>query len=113
MDDWPDWIQQLPMIATGYPGGRGYLIASEHGQVVLWSFPAGASVPRHQHGPQLGIVLTGQVELTMHDTTMLVRAGDSFSLADQAPHAATVAPGTLVIEIFADPDRHSPAVQAS
>ncbi|MCC3328284.1 cupin domain-containing protein [Nocardia abscessus] len=108
MNDWPEWVQLLPAIDTPFPGGYGRLLASEHGQVVLWSFPAGATVPRHQHGPQIGVVITGHVALTAGDSTRTVRAGESFSLADQVPHAATVAPGTLVIEIYADPDRHTP-----
>ncbi|MEU2040454.1 hypothetical protein [Nocardia niwae] len=109
MDDWPDWVRKLPAVDTPFPGGRGYLLAGPHGQVVFWSFPAGASVPRHQHGPQLGLVLAGQVELTAADEHRTICGGEHFSLADQLPHAALVAPGTLVIEVFADPDRHTPA----
>ncbi|WP_406238336.1 cupin domain-containing protein [Nocardia sp. NBC_01009] len=107
MDDWPDWVHQFPAIDTPFPGTQGRLLASEHGQVVLWRFPAGATVPCHQHGPQIGVVITGSVELNLGEETRTVTAGESFSLADQQPHGATVAPGTLVIEVFADPDRHT------
>ncbi|WP_040703617.1 MULTISPECIES: hypothetical protein [Nocardia] len=108
MDDWPDWIQALPQIATGASGGRGYLIAGPHGQVVLWSFPVEARVPTHAHGPQIGVVLTGQVDLTTDTTTRTFTAGQHFGLDDQIPHSAVVAAGTRVIEVFADPDRHTP-----
>lgn len=109
MDDWPDWVQQLPVVDTPFPGCRGYLLAGPHGQVVFWAFPAGASVPRHQHGPQIGVILAGQVELTSREHTRTLCGGEHFILADQVPHEAVVAPGTLVIEAFADPDRHTPA----
>ncbi|WP_051407357.1 cupin domain-containing protein [Nocardia sp. CNY236] len=109
MNDWPDWVQRLPIIDTPFPCGCGYLLAGTDGQVVFWSFPTGASVPRHQHGPQLGLVLAGRVELTVGDEERTVCAGEHFSLGDQVPHAAVVAPGTLVIEVFADPERHAPA----
>ncbi len=112
MDEWPDWVRQLPVIDTLYPGGRGHLLASEHGQVVLWSFPSGATVPCHRHCPQIGVVICGSVELSLSHETRTLSAGESFSLADQQPHAATVAPGTLVIEVFADPDRHTATPQA-
>ncbi|WP_216916758.1 hypothetical protein [Nocardia noduli] len=107
MDDWPDWIRALPQIATGVPGGRGHLISSPNGQVVLWSFPTSARVPTHSHGPQIGVVLTGQVHLSTGTTTRIITAGQHFSLDDQIPHSALVAAGTLVIEVFADPDRHT------
>lgn len=113
MRDWPDWVHQLPVVATGFPGGRGYLLDGDHGQVVLWDFPAGAIVPSHQHGPQIGVVVAGQVELATDGSTRTIEAGGSFTLADQQPHAATVAPGTLVIEVFADPDRHTATERAA
>lgn len=109
MDDWPNWVQQLPVIDNPIPGSRGYLLAGPHGQVVFWTFPAGARVPSHQHGPQIGVVLAGQVKLTAGQHTRTLSRGEHFSLADQIPHAAVVAPGTLVIEAFADPHRHTPA----
>lgn len=108
MDDWPDWVQQLPVIDTPYPGSRGYLLAGPHGQVVFWTFPTGARVPSHQHGPQIGVLLAGQVELTAGQHNRTLSGGEYFSLDDQVPHAAVVAPGTLVIEVFADPDRNTP-----
>ncbi|WP_194814578.1 cupin domain-containing protein [Nocardia sp. XZ_19_385] len=113
MIEWPDWVRTLPALATPYPGGAGYLIASPHGQVVLWSFPDGAQVPRHQHGPQIGVVVAGAVELTAEGITRTVTAGESFTLGDQVPHSAHVGPGTLVVEIFADHDRHTPTPPAS
>jgi quercetin dioxygenase-like cupin family protein len=109
MDEWPDWIQRLPVIVPPFTQGRGYLLAGPHGQVVFWTFPTGARVPSHRHGPQIGVVLAGHVELDTRQGTRTVCGGEHFSLDDQEPHAAVVAPGTLVIEVFADPDRHTPA----
>lgn len=106
MDDWPDWIHQLPTVDTPF-SGSGKLLACEHGQVVLWSFPAGARVPVHAHGPQLGLVVTGRVSLTLDDRPHVIDAGGHFTIGDQVPHSATVDPGTLVVEIFADPNRHT------
>ncbi|WP_067865921.1 hypothetical protein [Nocardia shimofusensis] len=113
MDDWPDWVQQLPVVDTPFPGCRGHLLAGPHGQIVFWSFPTGASVPRHQHGPQLGLVVAGQLQLAVGDDTRTLCSGKHFTLADRVPHAAVVAPGTLVIEVFADPDRHTSAQRSA
>lgn len=110
LTSWPHWITRLPAITTSFPeGANGHLLACEHGQVVLWSFPHGATVPQHQHGPQIGLIVAGSIELATPDGRRDVAAGDSFALEDQVPHSARVAPGTLVIEVFADPDRHQPS----
>jgi quercetin dioxygenase-like cupin family protein len=106
MDDWPSWVHQLPAVDTPFPG-CGRLLACEHGQVVLWSFPDGARVPCHQHGPQIGFVVTGRVTLTIGASPRVIDAGGHFTISDRVPHAATVAPGTLVVEIFTAADRHT------
>ncbi|MBF4999129.1 cupin domain-containing protein [Nocardia sp. BSTN01] len=106
MDDWPDWIHQLPTVDISFPG-EGKLLACKHGQVVLWSFPTGAQVPVHSHGPQLGFVVTGSVALTLDDQECVIEAGGHFTIGDRVLHGATVAPGTLVVEIFAEHDRHT------
>ncbi|MEV5242598.1 hypothetical protein AB0K89_26350 [Streptomyces cinnamoneus] len=105
---WPQWIQRLPMAGVALPGVQGRLVAPGLGQTVLWDFPEGGSIPAHRHGPQLGVVLAGCVHLARDGVIRSVRAGESFEITDQQQHAATVAPGTLVVEVFAEPDRHRP-----
>ncbi|WP_067469769.1 hypothetical protein [Nocardia amamiensis] len=112
MNEWPDWITQLPQITPAFPA-QGYLLAGAHGQLVFWQFRAETVVPTHQHGPQIGIVVAGHIELrTDTDTTRTLAAGEMFTLTDQQPHAATVAANTLVLEVFADADRYRPTETA-
>ncbi|MEU6229648.1 cupin domain-containing protein [Streptomyces sp. NPDC047042] len=104
--EYPDWVARIPQAEVDFPGADGRLIGGEGGQVVLWTFADGGSVPEHRHGPQLGIVLSGCVQLTRGDETAEWTAGQTFSIDDQVPHAAVIAPGTRVVEIFQEHDRH-------
>ncbi|MEU3721350.1 hypothetical protein [Streptomyces sp. NPDC031705] len=109
----PDWIQQLPEVDVSFPGACGRLMEGPHGQVVLWSFAEGGSVPPHQHGPQLGIVLAGRVRLVVDGVLNDWTAGQMFALEDAQVHSAVIDPGTFVIEIFQEPDRHRARQTAS
>ncbi|MEU5053704.1 hypothetical protein [Streptomyces sp. NPDC021096] len=105
---WPQWVQRLPLAEVALPRAQGRLVVAGLGQTVLWAFPEGGSVPAHRHGPQLGVVLAGCVHLARDGVVRSVKPGESFEIRDQQQHAATVAPGTLVVEVFAEPNRHRP-----
>lgn len=104
--EYPDWVTSLPEVDVEFPGAKGYLLSGTHGQLVMWEFAAGGSVPTHQHGPQLGVILAGSVLLTREGNTVDYGVGESFSLEDKEWHGAKIAPGTMVLEIFAESDRH-------
>lgn len=104
--DYPAWLDQLPRADVTFPGAEGRLLSAPHGQVVFWSFRHGGSVPPHAHGPQMGVVLSGSVTLTVEGRTTTWRAGDHFFIEDGQSHSAVIEPGSCVVEVFAENDRH-------
>jgi len=62
-------------------------------------------VPRHQHPhEQLGIMLEGELELTLGDETRLLRTGDAYTIPPNLPHGArTNESGCVVLDIFTPP----------
>ena len=62
-------------------------------------------VPRHQHPhEQLGIMLEGELELTLGDETRLLRPGDAYTIPPNLPHGArTHDAGCVVLDIFTPP----------
>ncbi|MCX5071091.1 hypothetical protein OHA84_36010 [Streptomyces sp. NBC_00513] len=96
----------MPQADVTFPGAVGNLLSGRHGQVVFWTFDQGGEVPPHAHGPQLGVVLTGGIRMSRGGTEVEYRAGQWFDLADGETHAAHIRPGTLVIEVFEEADRH-------
>ncbi|KPI16984.1 hypothetical protein OK074_1777 [Actinobacteria bacterium OK074] len=105
--DYPGWVRELPEADVRFPGARGHLVGGMHGQVVLWSFPDGGTVLSHAHGPQLGFVIAGQVDLETPDGVVSYHSGGCFSLARDEPHGAVIHPRSLVVEVFQEHDRHS------
>jgi quercetin dioxygenase-like cupin family protein len=62
-------------------------------------------VPRHQHPhEQLGIMLEGELELTLGDETRLLGPGDAYTIPPHLPHSArTNEKGCVVLDIFTPP----------
>ncbi|BEQ15274.1 cupin domain-containing protein [Desulfoferula mesophila] len=103
-----DFIRSLPEAALGLKGVTAYLLAAPQGQAVFFDLPAGASVPLHSHGAQWGIVVSGELELTIGDKTEIYRSGQSYSIPAGVLHGATTLAPSQVIDVFAEPNRYSP-----
>jgi hypothetical protein len=54
----------------------------------------------------MGVVLDGCVVLTLEGETRAWPGGENFVIGDQEEHSAVLDPGTYVIEIFQESDRH-------
>ena len=55
--------------------------------IVLWVQPGGSSNGLRQHeGEEVGLVVTGELELTVSGTTYKLREGDSFFYRSSEPH---------------------------
>jgi quercetin dioxygenase-like cupin family protein len=103
---YPPWVGALPRVAVNFPGAEGRLMTGPHGQTVFWSFPDGGSVPAHEHGAQMGVVLSGAVHLTVNGRTVTYQAGQHFAIEAGHVHSAEIAAGSEIIELFEEPDRH-------
>jgi quercetin dioxygenase-like cupin family protein len=65
-------------------------------------------VPPHTHGAQWGVVLEGEMKLTIGDNTRTCRKGDWYYIPEGVAHGATFATRVQVIDFFADVDRYKP-----
>lgn len=104
----PAFIKGLPRAALGLEEVTGYLLAGPKGQAVFFDLPAGASVPLHSHGAQWGIVVSGELELTIGEQTEIYRTGECYDIPAGTTHGARVLVPSLVVDVFAEPNRYSP-----
>ena len=108
MDPLPDWIKSLPEADTSFAGLRGPMLSSPHGQAVFFGAEEEVEVPPHAHGAQWGIVVTGRLHLTVDGEPGTYEPGDTYDIPSGTEHSARLEAGTLVIDVFQDPDRYSP-----
>jgi len=103
----PDLILGLPEIAVPIEGVRGWLLQGENNQLVFFILDPVAKIPKHSHGAQWGIVIDGEMELTIDGDTETYRKGDSYFIPEGVVHSAVFREKTYAIDFFADKERYS------
>lgn len=102
----PAFITHLPEADIHADSIRGWILQGENQQVVFFDIEAGATVPAHSHGEQWGVVVEGEMELTVEGETRTFRAGDSYHIRAGALHSAAFRTRFRAIDVFADPARY-------
>ena len=102
----PEFITGWPEVDVPLEGVRGWLLQGKSQQAVFFEIEPTAKVPIHSHGEQWGIVVEGEMELTINEQTRHLRRGDSYHIPAGAPHGARFLSRVHVIDVFADADRY-------
>lgn len=104
----PDFIMDLPALDIPFPDDvvQSRAIRSERGMTVFFTFHKEVTLPPHSHGAQWGTVVEGRIDLTVDGKTRTCRSGESYDIPAGAVHAARVAAGSKLIDVFEEPDRY-------
>ena len=103
---YPKMIKSLPEIEIPIDGIRGWLLQSTNKQVVFFEFEPVGNMPAHSHCSQWGIVVDGEMELTIGDQTKIYRKGDSYFIPSGVVHSANFPTKVMVIDVFDSSDRY-------
>ncbi|MCX6826638.1 MAG: cupin domain-containing protein, partial [candidate division Zixibacteria bacterium] len=75
---YPDFIRAFPEADIPIEGIRGWLLEDGRRQVVFFDIMPKAIVPPHPHCAQWGIMLKGEMDLTIKGITTRLRQGDNY-----------------------------------
>ena len=104
--EFPQFVRRLPRADLPLDELTGWLLQGDDGQVLLLQVDREQSLPEHQHGDQWGIVIDGEMELTVAGETDTYRRGDSYFIPAGTPHRAILREGFRALDLFADRDRY-------
>ena len=102
----PDIIKNLPDAEINFKGVKGKLLQGEDSQLVFMEIEPIGEVPPHTHGAQWGILLKGEMILTIGEETKTYRKGDSYYIPANTLHSATFNTKVYVLDFFEDKDRY-------
>jgi len=103
---YPEMIRNLPEIDITLEGVRGWLIQSEKCQVVLFEIEPVGIMPDHSHCAQWGIMLDGEMKLTIDNQSKVYRRGDRYFIPEGVTHSAEFLTKVFIIDFFDDPERY-------
>ena len=102
----PEIITKLPPVDIPLPGVRGWLSQAKDHQVVFFDIDPIGEIPPHSHGDQWGIVVEGEMELTIGGRARRYRPGDSYHIPAGVEHGARFLTHFRAIDVFADAQRY-------
>ena len=102
----PDFIRKFPEADINWPGLRGWMIGGENNLAVIFECSTPAEIGEHKHGAQWGMVIEGNLELTIAGETRTYNRGDSYFIPKNAVHSAKLSAGFIAIDIFEEKDRY-------
>ena len=103
---YPDFITRLPEVDVPLEGVRGWISQAKDRQVVFFDIEPIGEIPPHHHGEQWGIVVEGEMELTIGGETRRYGPGESYHIPAGVVHSAKFLTHFRAIDVFADADRY-------
>jgi quercetin dioxygenase-like cupin family protein len=104
--NYPAIISKLPKIDIVADEVNGYLLQGKDNQLVFFEFNKDTTIPRHSHGAQWGIVVDGEIRLTISGVEKTYRKGDSYYVPAGAEHSGVTFAGFKAIDFFDQADRY-------
>lgn len=106
--NYPDFMSALPSLDAPFPKDvvSTGVVRSDDALVVYFTVHKDLEIPEHSHGAQWGHLFHGTMELTVDGETRTCKPGDSWNIPAGVPHAAKIKGGSLLMDVFEEPDRY-------
>jgi quercetin dioxygenase-like cupin family protein len=100
-------ITDFPEADIQFEGIKAWILQGDTHQLVFFQMEANAKVPEHSHDyPQWGMVIEGEMELTIEGKTRKCKKGDEYLIPARAKHKARFLKKTRVIDLFSERTRY-------
>jgi quercetin dioxygenase-like cupin family protein len=101
-------MTDLPKADIPFEGVEGWLFQGRDHQIVFFDIQPVGKVAPHSHGAQWGIVIEGEMTLTIDNQTRIYRKGDYYNIPAGVSHSAEFNTRTRVMDFFEDRERYQP-----
>lgn len=108
MNQFPEVFRKLPEADVAFAGVNVRLLQGPTACAIFLEAKEDTAVPEHSHGAQWGMVVDGEIQLTIGGEARARRKGDEYFIPAGVPHAALLKKGARVIDFFDDPNRYRP-----
>ncbi|MFX0084940.1 MAG: cupin domain-containing protein [Candidatus Hodarchaeota archaeon] len=107
MSRYPEIITNLPKASINIPGIQGWIAQGINFQIIFFEIEPVGKIPPHSHGAQFGIVLEGEMSLTIGTETKKYTKGDTYYIPNGTVHQAEFHSFFRAMDFFEDAKRYS------
>jgi quercetin dioxygenase-like cupin family protein len=104
---YPDIIKNLPEADITFKGVRGWVSQAKDHQIVFFDIEPIGEISPHSHCAQWGMVIEGEMDLTIGGVTKTYKRGDSYFIPEKVVHSAVFKRRTWALDFFADKNRYN------
>jgi quercetin dioxygenase-like cupin family protein len=101
-------ITDLPEADIHFKGVKGWISQASDHQIIFMEIEPIGEVAPHAHSAQWGIVVEGEMQLTIGRETKTYRKGDHYHIPEGVIHSAVFNKKTWVIDFFNEQARYGP-----
>jgi quercetin dioxygenase-like cupin family protein len=106
MTEYPEIITSLPQADIPFKGLQGWLLQGECQQLVFLEIEPIGKVSEHTHSAQFGVVLDGEMTLTIGGVAKTYRRGDAYFIPEGVSHSAEFPSKVFALDLFNEPERY-------
>lgn len=99
-------ISKFPEADISLEGVISRLIQAGNQQFIFMEFDRDVEVPPHSHNAQWGVVLDGEMEITISGKVHHLKKGDSYFIEKDEVHSAKIKAGYKDLTLFDQSDRY-------
>ncbi|MDH5634318.1 MAG: cupin domain-containing protein [Candidatus Bathyarchaeota archaeon] len=104
---YPKMITSLPEARIEFKGVKGWISQGTDHQIVFFEMKPLGKASEHSHeSPQWGIVVEGQMKLTIGGRTQMYEKGDEYFIPAHTKHSAKFLTRVRAIDFFAEKARY-------
>lgn len=79
----------------------------ENQQIIFFDFDGIGEIPRHSHGARWGIVIAGEMDLSIGGERKIYKKGDCYFIPEEVLHSAKFNSRTILMDYLAEKDRYT------
>ncbi len=102
----PKPVLDLPKEDIPVDGLKAYIAQGEHFQILYMEFEKDAIIEEHSHESQWGVILEGQIDLSIDGKELVFRKGDRYFIPKGVKPSAKIYKGYADITYFNQKDRY-------
>ena len=106
----PNIITNLPEADIPIEGLHSHLFQGKNQQIVFMGFEKDIEIPEHSHDAQWGVVLDGEIDMTIDGKNYTFKKGDKYFIPKDVKHSAKIKKGYKDLTLFNQKDRYKPKV---
>jgi quercetin dioxygenase-like cupin family protein len=99
-------ISSHPEADIPIEGLKSRLVQAGEQQFVFMEFEKDVEIPPHSHNAQWGVVLDGEMEITINGVMHHLKKGDTYSIEKDEVHSAKIKAGYKDMTLFDKADRY-------